>query len=72
MKETYIHGHKVYYEDNAAGGADYLLRHLDDSEAKVFFDQAHYKGHIKLEDAQNRHYILSHNSNGTYGLEHKF
>lgn len=71
MKESYIHGHKVYYEENASGGTDYLLRHLDDAEARVFFDQAREKGHIKFEDAQNKDYILSHNSDGTYAIERK-
>jgi len=67
MKETHIDGHKVLYEENAWGGMDYLMMHLDAQESKVFFDQARSKGHIKFEDAVNKHYTLSH-SNGVYTI----
>ena len=71
MKEEYMHGHKVYYDDNASGGAYFLHHHENDEEAKVFFDQAKSKGHIVFEDSENRHYKLSHNQDGTYGIERK-
>lgn len=71
MKEAYMHGHKVYYDDNASDGAYYLQNHANDQEARVFFDQAKSKGYIVFEDTEHRHYKLSHNPDGTYGIEHK-
>lgn len=69
MKEAYMHEHKVYYDDDAAEGAYYLQHHANDQEAGVFFDQAKYKGHIIFEDLDHHHYKLSHNPDGTYGIE---
>ncbi len=71
MKETYMHGHKVYSDDNASGGAYYLQNHTNDEEARVFFDQARMRGHVDFEDAEHSHYKLSYNQDGTYGIEHK-
>lgn len=71
MRETYVHGHKVVYDEkNAYGGYDYLTFHLDDSEANVFFDGARNKGRIKFEDAVGKNYTLSHSS-GVYTIEHR-
>ena len=72
MKETYIHNHKVFYdEEKAYEGADYLMRHLDGEEAMVFFDQAKFKGHITFESATGRHFVLTHKE-GAYTIENKF
>ncbi len=70
MKEVHIHDHHVNYEDNAYGGVDYLMRHLDRQEAEVFFNEAKHRGHIKFEDAAGKDYTLAHH-NGAYTLEHK-
>ena len=70
MKEIHIHDHHVNYEDNAYGGVDYLMRHLNREEAEVFFDGAKFKGHIKFEDATGKNYKLLHR-NGVYTIEHK-
>jgi hypothetical protein len=72
MKETYIKGKKVKYEENASGGADYLMNHLDEAEARVFFDQAKSKNKIRFEDAQGKNYFLIHNdSDFSYTIEKK-
>lgn len=70
MKKVRIHDHHVSYEDNAHGGVDYLMRHLDRQEADVFFHEAKFKGHIKFEDALGKNYTLLHH-NGVYTIEHK-
>jgi len=68
MKEIYIHGFKVKYEENAKGGIDYLLYDLDREEAKVFFDQARAHKYAKFEDDREGQYTLAYNSDGTYTL----
>jgi len=68
MKEIYIHGFKVKYEDNAKEGIDYLLYDLDREEAKVFFEQAHLRGYSQFEDDREGQYTLSYNNDGTYTL----
>jgi len=71
MKDIHIDDHHVNYEDDASGGIDYLMRHLDRAEASVFFNGAKNKRHIKFEDAQGKNYTLTHNNDGTYTVEHK-
>lgn len=71
MQETYIHGFKVKYEDNAKEGAKHLLYDLDREESKVFFDQAKAKRAIKFEDDEDRNYNLSYNNDRTYTLIRK-
>jgi len=68
MKEIYIHGFKVKYEDNAKEGVDYLLYDLDREEAKVFFEQARLRGYSQFEDDREGQYTLSYNQDGTYTL----
>ncbi len=68
MKEIYIHGLKVKYEDNAKEGVDYLIYDLDREEAKVFFEQARLRGYSQFEDDREGQYTLSYNQDGTYTL----
>lgn len=68
MKETYIHGYKVKYEDTAKSGADYLLYSLDLSEVKIFFDQARNKGKADFENNQGTNFTLDHNPDATYTI----
>ncbi len=72
MKIAYIKGKKVKYEDDASEGVDYLMNHLDQEEAKVFFDEAKRKNKIKFEDNQNKDYYLIHNdADASYTIEKK-
>ena len=71
MKETYIHGCKVKYEDNAYSGVDYLKNDLDSKEASVFFNEARRRSSVPFEDDDVRDFILSRNSDGSYYLRKK-
>lgn len=68
MKETYIHGFKVKYEDNTYGAVGHLRDDLDFQEAKVFFDQAKLKKSVNFEDDQDINYTLSYSSDNTFTL----
>jgi len=68
MNETYVHGFKVKYEDNAHNGLVYLRDHLDLKEAKVFFDQARIKKSAQFEDEYDKNYTLVYNPDRTYTL----
>ena len=71
MKQTYIHGYKVKYEDNAYSGVDYLKNDLDSKEASVFFNEARRRSQAPFEDDDDRDFILSRNSDGSYYLRKK-
>jgi len=68
MKEIYIHGFKIRYEDNAQSGINYLRDDLDRDEAKVFFDQARLRKFAKFEDPADRQFTLSYSKDGSYTL----
>lgn len=68
MKETYLYGYKIKYEDNASEGIYYLQYQLDQEEVAVFFDEARLKGNCPFEDQYGRNYTLVYNSDGTYTL----
>ena len=68
MKETYVRGFKVSYEDSAKKGIDYLLYDLDQEEAKVFFEQAKQKKEARFEDDEERQFTLSYSPDGSYTL----
>lgn len=67
QKISKVHGHSVYYNDDAKQGIDYLLNDLDLSESRVFFDQAKSKGAANFEDDQEGQYTLDY-QNGKYFL----
>lgn len=71
MKLTYIHGHKVQYEDNAYSGIYHLQTDLNAQEANVFFNEAKSRHTAPFEDDNEHHFILTHNSDGSYLLERK-
>jgi len=71
MKQTYIHGYKVKYEDNAYSGVDYLKNDLDSKEASVFFNEARRRSQAPFEDDDDRDFILSRNSDGSYCLRRR-
>lgn len=71
MKQTYIHSYKVMYEENAQPGVYYLQTDLNTQEARPFFDEARAKRKAFFEDDNERHFILTHNSDGSYLLERK-
>lgn len=68
MKEIFIHGFKVKFEEDVRWGVNYLLYDLDYEESRVFFDQAKLRGFAKFEDDQDRQYTLIYNSDGSYTL----
>jgi len=68
MKETFIHGYKTRYEEDAQWGVNYLLYDLDRDEASVFFEQARIKRYAKFEDKQNNQYTLSYSPEGIFTL----
>jgi hypothetical protein len=65
MKEIYIHGLKVKYEDNERTGINYLLYDLDAKEAKVFFNEAKRNKYAEFEDDKEGQFTLSYNSDGS-------
>lgn len=81
MADKYIdiHGHRVKYDDDsdtAKNAVHYLTEKLDQSEAKVFFDEAknnmtEHKAHFEVRNYErNRddNLTLVHESDGTYHL----
>lgn len=61
-----IHGHKVYNEDDAREGVEYLANEIQLDEAKVFFDQAKLKGLVQFEDRKGNNYSLLYKQDGFY------
>ena len=68
MKEVFIHGLKVKYEEGEQAGINYLLNDLDVNESRVFFDQARDKKYVEFEDDREGQYTLSYNREGSYTL----
>ena len=68
MKEIYIHGFRVKYEDNVKSGVEYLLYDLDREEAKVFFNQAKAHRYAEFEDDKEGQYTISYNGSDSYTL----
>jgi hypothetical protein len=68
MKEIYIQGLKVKYEDNERAGINYLLYDLDAKEAKVFFNEAKRNKYAEFEDDKEGQFTLSYSSDGNYTL----
>ena len=68
MKEKYIHGFKVEYEDDVKNGIEYLLYDLDRDEARVFFDQARLKKRAEFEDDREGQYTLIYKGMNHYAL----
>lgn len=66
-KTTDVHGISVTYEENVEGGISHLRDDLDYGEAKVFFDQARFKGSAPFEDDEERQYTLVYRG-GVYFL----
>jgi hypothetical protein len=70
IKDTYIHGYRVYYYEDAAAGVEHLKFDLDRSEARVFFDQARLKGSCPFEDDEERNFTLTYQA-GKYYLDRR-
>ena len=68
MKEVFIHGFKIKYEESEQAGVNYLLNDLDVNESRVFFDQARDKKYVEFEDDREGQYTLSYNREGSYTL----
>jgi hypothetical protein len=68
MKNIYVHGFKVEYEDKAKKGVDYLLYDLDREEARVFFDQARLRKRAEFEDDDEGQYTLYYQGSNSYKL----
>jgi len=63
VSQTTIAGFSVGYEENAAPGIEYLKNDLDQTEARVFFDQARTRGSAAFEDDEDRQFTLICKSN---------
>ena len=72
MKQIYLYGYYINYEDDARDGIYYLQYQIDPEEARVFFEQARLKGSCPFEDQYNRDFLLTYNYNdGSYTLTRK-
>lgn len=63
-----VHGHKVFHEDDALQGVDYLDHRLEYPESEVFFQTAKFRGKAEFEDGENRNFTLRSNGDGTYTI----
>jgi hypothetical protein len=68
MKNKEVGGHKVFYEEDAAEGINYLEYDIQDTEAKVFFDQAKSSGSAEFEDEKGQNYTLLYKNDNNYWL----
>ena len=66
VKSRDIYGHKVYSEEDAKEGVDYLDNAIQSEEAKVFFDQAKIKSSAQFENDEGQNYTLLYKKDGTY------
>lgn len=55
-----VHSHHLTYDDHSKDGFHYLRGRLNAREAKVFFDQAKFKGAAEFEDHHGHRYELRH------------
>ncbi|OGC47424.1 MAG: hypothetical protein A3A94_03245 [Candidatus Portnoybacteria bacterium RIFCSPLOWO2_01_FULL_43_11] len=65
LNQGRAHGYPLDYDDNGYNGMKYLKNDLDNSEARVFFDQARRRGYAEFEDDNDRQYTMSY-KNGKY------
>ena len=68
MKQIRMHGFIVKYEDDAHEGVNYILKELDNNEARVFFDEARRRGEAQFEDRSGKNYTITKNRDGTFDL----
>jgi len=68
MKEVFIRGFKVRYEEGDQNGINYLLYDLDAEESRVFFDQAKQKKYAAFEDDKEDQFSLSYSRDGCFTL----
>ncbi len=61
-----VHGYKVYSEEDAKEGLNYLDNDIQADEAKVFFDQAKSKSSVYFEDEEGHNYALLYKKDNTY------
>lgn len=67
QKQRDVHGHNVWYTEDAKHGVEYLDNDLDYQEAEVFFRDAKLRGESRFEDDKDRNYALVY-TNGKYTL----
>jgi len=68
MKEVFIRGFKVRYEEGDQSGINYLFYDLDAEESRVFFDQAKQKKYAAFEDDKEGQFSLSYTKDGSFTL----
>ncbi|MFA6253040.1 MAG: hypothetical protein WCV69_02115 [Patescibacteria group bacterium] len=61
-----VHGHKVYSEEDAKDGVNYLEYNIQIEECRVFFEQAKAKGSAPFEDGKGHNYTLLYKKDDTY------
>jgi len=68
MKEVFIRGFKVRYEEGDQGGINYLLYDLDAEESRVFFNEAKRNKYAAFEDDKEGQFSLSYDKDGSFTL----
>jgi len=61
LKSIKVHGFRVDYDEADYFAIKYLRDDLQYDEAKVFFDQARYKGEAQFEDDREGQWTLQYN-----------
>lgn len=67
--EKNLHGYLVFYDDNAAKGAEHLAYVLTFDEAESLFRAARNTGKVKFEDRIGRNFTLIGNLDGTFEIQ---
>ena len=68
MKEVFIRGFKVRYEEGDQNGINYLLYDLDAEESRVFFNEAKRNKYASFEDDKEGQFSLSYDKDGSLTL----
>lgn len=65
LHDTTVHNFSLKYPEDCDAGRYYLEYRLNSEEARVFFDQARSHGHADFETHEQRHFRLTHESDGS-------
>lgn len=71
MKERFVHGNKVEYDENDREGVFYLEDDLSRDEADVFFYYARNRRPAPFEDDRERNYLLTYKGSDTFELRRR-
>jgi hypothetical protein len=71
IKERFICGNKVQYEQSDKDGIYYLENDIECAEADVFFYYARHRKPAPFEDDRERQFELSYEGSDTYKLSRR-